>query len=269
MDAVLRAASATTTTSRHAHSMLKDRQLDRMPSDYMRERFPASFITDPYAVENRHYVGVERMLWSSDYPAHHVRLAVLVEDDQLDVHRCPRRRASRDPRRERAATLRVRSLSARPCDRSLFRRSRGWHGRHHRARPGRQDARRHRAQGRRLPAARRRPLPGGHGAHPVRQGRRPRRHRSSTRSRRRRPGVVVVAQDIRGQGASDGARVLSRSATTSTTASTRPSGSPACRSRTGRSAPTACRTAANTSWQVAVADPPSIGAIAPTQSPID
>jgi predicted TIM-barrel fold metal-dependent hydrolase len=54
--------------SRHAHSMLKDRQLDRMPSDYMRERFPASFITDPYAVANRHYVGVERMLWSSDYP---------------------------------------------------------------------------------------------------------------------------------------------------------------------------------------------------------
>ena len=48
--------------------MLKDRQLDRMPSDYMRERFPASFITDPYAVVNRHYVGVERMLWSSDYP---------------------------------------------------------------------------------------------------------------------------------------------------------------------------------------------------------
>ncbi len=53
---------------RHAHSMLKDRKLDRMPSDYMRERFPASFVTDPYAIANRHFVGVERMLWSSDYP---------------------------------------------------------------------------------------------------------------------------------------------------------------------------------------------------------
>jgi predicted TIM-barrel fold metal-dependent hydrolase len=53
---------------RHRHSMLKDRQLARMPSDYMRERFPASFITDPYAVANRHFVGVDRMLWSSDYP---------------------------------------------------------------------------------------------------------------------------------------------------------------------------------------------------------
>ena len=40
----------------------------RMPSEYMKERFPASFITDPYAVENRHAVGVERMLWSSDFP---------------------------------------------------------------------------------------------------------------------------------------------------------------------------------------------------------
>ena len=34
----------------------------------MKERFPASFITDPYAIKNRHAVGVERMLWSSDYP---------------------------------------------------------------------------------------------------------------------------------------------------------------------------------------------------------
>jgi len=39
-----------------------------MPSDYMKKRFPASFITDPFAVKNRHAVGIERMLWSSDYP---------------------------------------------------------------------------------------------------------------------------------------------------------------------------------------------------------
>jgi predicted TIM-barrel fold metal-dependent hydrolase len=53
---------------RHAKSELKDAKLSRMPSEYMKERFPASFVTDPYAVANRHAVGVERMLWSSDYP---------------------------------------------------------------------------------------------------------------------------------------------------------------------------------------------------------
>ena len=53
---------------RHSKSELRDVKLARMPSEYMKERFPASFITDPYAVENRHAVGIERMLWSSDFP---------------------------------------------------------------------------------------------------------------------------------------------------------------------------------------------------------
>jgi predicted TIM-barrel fold metal-dependent hydrolase len=53
---------------RHSKSELRDVKLARMPSEYMKERFPASFITDPYAVENRDAVGVERMLWSSDFP---------------------------------------------------------------------------------------------------------------------------------------------------------------------------------------------------------
>ena len=34
----------------------------------MRQHFPATFINDNYAVENRHRIGVERMLWSNDYP---------------------------------------------------------------------------------------------------------------------------------------------------------------------------------------------------------
>jgi uncharacterized protein len=34
----------------------------------MHEFFPAAFITDPFAVDNRERIGVERMLWSSDYP---------------------------------------------------------------------------------------------------------------------------------------------------------------------------------------------------------
>jgi predicted TIM-barrel fold metal-dependent hydrolase len=53
---------------RHAHSELRDIKLARRPSEYMKERFPASYVTDAYAIDNRHAVGVERMLWSSDYP---------------------------------------------------------------------------------------------------------------------------------------------------------------------------------------------------------
>jgi uncharacterized protein len=53
---------------RHVKSSLRDHKLTRMPSEYMREFFPAAFITDPYAITNRELVGVERMMWSNDYP---------------------------------------------------------------------------------------------------------------------------------------------------------------------------------------------------------
>ena len=49
---------------------------------------------------------------------HHVRLAVLVEDDRSHVHGRPRRRAPRDPRGQRAAAVRLRRLSA-PVDRPV------------------------------------------------------------------------------------------------------------------------------------------------------
>ena len=53
---------------RHRKASLRDAKLTRLPSEYMHEFFPAAFITDPFAVENRHRIGVDRMLWSSDYP---------------------------------------------------------------------------------------------------------------------------------------------------------------------------------------------------------
>ena len=39
-----------------------------LPSEYFDRNMSFVFITDPYGIENRHRVGVERMLWSSDYP---------------------------------------------------------------------------------------------------------------------------------------------------------------------------------------------------------
>ena len=53
---------------RHAQSSLKDVKLNKLPSEYIREHFPAAFITDHYAIDNRHRIGVEKMLWSNDYP---------------------------------------------------------------------------------------------------------------------------------------------------------------------------------------------------------
>jgi predicted TIM-barrel fold metal-dependent hydrolase len=53
---------------RHSKASLRDLKLNRRPSEYMHEFFPAAFITDSFAVNNRHVIGVDRMLWSSDYP---------------------------------------------------------------------------------------------------------------------------------------------------------------------------------------------------------
>jgi predicted TIM-barrel fold metal-dependent hydrolase len=55
-------------TRQEMHDAWETKVLPRLPSEYMKARFPASFITDPFAVRNRHAVGVERMLWSSDFP---------------------------------------------------------------------------------------------------------------------------------------------------------------------------------------------------------
>jgi predicted TIM-barrel fold metal-dependent hydrolase len=43
-------------------------RLTRLPSDYIAEHFYYTFITDNYAIRNRHAVGVDRLMWSSDYP---------------------------------------------------------------------------------------------------------------------------------------------------------------------------------------------------------
>jgi predicted TIM-barrel fold metal-dependent hydrolase len=42
--------------------------LRRPPSEYFDEHCFYSFITDTFGIDNRHAVGLENMLWSSDYP---------------------------------------------------------------------------------------------------------------------------------------------------------------------------------------------------------
>jgi hypothetical protein len=42
--------------------------LERRPSEYIEEHFHFGFMTDPIGIQLRDAIGVERMLWSSDYP---------------------------------------------------------------------------------------------------------------------------------------------------------------------------------------------------------
>ncbi len=43
-------------------------RLTKLPSENIDEHFYYTYITDHYAVHNRHAVGLERMMWSSDFP---------------------------------------------------------------------------------------------------------------------------------------------------------------------------------------------------------
>jgi uncharacterized protein len=43
-------------------------RLKKLPSEYVEEHFSFTYITDSYAVRNRHAIGVDRLMWSSDFP---------------------------------------------------------------------------------------------------------------------------------------------------------------------------------------------------------
>jgi predicted TIM-barrel fold metal-dependent hydrolase len=43
-------------------------KLSKPPSEYFDDSFAYAFITDTYAIDNRHAIGVENMLWSDDFP---------------------------------------------------------------------------------------------------------------------------------------------------------------------------------------------------------
>jgi predicted TIM-barrel fold metal-dependent hydrolase len=42
--------------------------LQSLPSEYIERHFHFGYMTDTFGIRNRHDVGVERILWSSDYP---------------------------------------------------------------------------------------------------------------------------------------------------------------------------------------------------------
>ena len=43
-------------------------KIRELPSHYFKKNISTTFVTDTYGIANRHAIGVERMMWSSDYP---------------------------------------------------------------------------------------------------------------------------------------------------------------------------------------------------------
>ena len=44
--------------------------LKHLPSHYFHKNWKAGFIREPFAVQNRHWFGVENLMWANDYPHH-------------------------------------------------------------------------------------------------------------------------------------------------------------------------------------------------------
>jgi predicted TIM-barrel fold metal-dependent hydrolase len=46
----------------------RDTRLKPLPSEVIRRHFLFTYLTDHYAVINRHHIGIDRLMWSSDFP---------------------------------------------------------------------------------------------------------------------------------------------------------------------------------------------------------
>jgi len=44
--------------------------LKMTPSEYFRRNWKVTFIREPFAVATRHWIGVDNLMWSTDYPHH-------------------------------------------------------------------------------------------------------------------------------------------------------------------------------------------------------
>ena len=47
-----------------------DSQLELLPSAYFHRNWKVTFIREPFAVAVRHWIGIDNMMWSTDYPHH-------------------------------------------------------------------------------------------------------------------------------------------------------------------------------------------------------
>jgi len=47
---------------------LSDFHIKELPSSYVEQHVHFTYMTDEFGIDNRHAVGIDRILWSSDYP---------------------------------------------------------------------------------------------------------------------------------------------------------------------------------------------------------
>ena len=80
-----------------------DAQLELLPSEYFRRNWKATFIREPFAVANRHWIGVDNLMFSTDYPHHRHDWPYsrrIVEETMAGVPAVERRRMVCDNARE-------------------------------------------------------------------------------------------------------------------------------------------------------------------------
>lgn len=81
------------------HGLFVGAELSHLPSEYMRRHFRWSFIVDPLAVRLRHRIGIDNIMWSTDFPHMNTDwpLSLRSIDEQMgDIPEDERRRIVRD-----------------------------------------------------------------------------------------------------------------------------------------------------------------------------
>ncbi len=79
--------------------------LPEKPSHYWNQNMFATFEEDEFGVENRHEIGVDTLLWATDYPHPDSHVAGVAAGDPHPLRRRARRRDAPDGRRQRGADL--------------------------------------------------------------------------------------------------------------------------------------------------------------------
>ena len=81
-------------------------KLTLKPSEYFRRQMYCTFIDDSFGVASRHWIGVDNVMWSSDYPPHSLYLATFARHYRTRLQGGQRGREAQD-RQDRRPTLRL------------------------------------------------------------------------------------------------------------------------------------------------------------------
>ena len=85
--------------------------IQKFPSDYVRQHAYFTYVTDGYGIDNRHRIGVDRIMWSSDYPHGNSNYPDAWSPVKASMSGVAERRADRHPRRQCHEPLPLRRLT--------------------------------------------------------------------------------------------------------------------------------------------------------------